>query len=422
MLTKIFGTFITKILTVGIGFLIVVLTTNELGIVGRGEISLMLLNISIIGIIQGVFNGSSLIFLTPKHNQFLLFIISTFSSILIGIGFSFLLWSLSLVEKNHLSFLILLTLFQGLLTTSQSLLIGRGEIAKFNYLEIFKTILLLVFLLVTFYILKIENVTMVYWGYFISYILPFLLSCFWIVNKLNNSTIKSRFNELMIESIKYGTQIQLNNISQMINYRFSFFILQKLKGKAELGVFSIAISLAESIWIFTISITTYQFSKLVNTSNKKEQIRITLLSLNLIFFGTIFLLGILLLLPQNLFDMLFGDGVKSIKFILIALALGILELSYFTIINHYFTGIGKNKINIYASLIGNALTIVGCYLLIPYFGAIGAGIVASISYFAMLLYLIYKFKQESQVHFKSLIPSLYSIKAYLQLTKSKQIN
>jgi O-antigen/teichoic acid export membrane protein len=217
----------------------------------------------------------------------------------------------------------------------------------------------------------------------------------------------------MTESIKYGTQIQINNISQMINYRFSFFILQKLKGKAELGIYSIAISLAESIWIFTISITTYQFSKLVNTNNKKEQIRITLLSLNLSFFGTIIMLGVLLLLPQNLFDLLFGNGVKSIKFILLALALGILELSYFTIINHYFTGIGKNKINIYASLIGNVITIIGCYLLIPYLGAVGAGIIASISYFAMLIYLMVKFKQESQVQYKSLIPSLGSIKAYL---------
>lgn len=413
MLTKIFGTFVTKILTVGIGFLIVVLTTNELGISGRGEISLMLLNITIIGIIQGVFNGSSLIFLTPKHNQFLLFIVSAFSSILIGLVFSILLWFISLVEEGHLPFLLLLTLFQGLLTTSQSMLVGRGEIAKFNYLEIFKTILLLGFLLVTFYGFKIENVKMVYWGYLISYLIPFLLSCFWIFKNIKNSTFQSKLSELMTESIKYGTQIQINNISQMINYRFSFFILQKLKGKAELGIYSIAIALAESIWIFTISITTYQFSKLVNTNNKKEQIRITLLSLNLSFFGTIIMLGVLLLLPQNLFDLLFGNGVKSIKFILLALALGILELSYFTIINHYFTGIGKNKINIYASLIGNVITIIGCYLLIPSLGAVGAGIIASISYFAMLIYLMVKFKQESQVQYKSLIPSLGSIKAYL---------
>lgn len=414
MIAKIFGTILSKVLTAGIGFLVVILTTKELGSAARGEIALMLLNISIIGLFQGIFNGSSLIYLTPRHSFSPLLLISNLYTILLGIGLTYLLWAVHLVEANQLNFLLFLSFFQGLLTTSQSLLLGKEKIVYYNYLEIFKTLTLISAILVSFYIYRTINLEVVFYAYLISYIVPFLIGFYWLIPFFKAKKQETNLRLIVVDSLKYGFQIQLNNISQMINYRFSFFLIEKLKGKAELGVFSVALSLSEAIWIICKSIATFQYSKLVNTTDRTEQKRITLLSLHLSFYATLPLIVLLLLLPDSFFNLLFGKDFDSLKIILLALSLGILELSYFTIINHYFTGIGKNKINVIGSIIGNTVTIIACSFLIPILGSFGAGLATSLTYLFMLIYLVLQFKKESQVSILELLPSLSSIRTVLK--------
>jgi len=413
MLLKVLGTIFSKIFTTGIGFVVVILTTNELGSAARGDIALMLLNISIIGLFQGVFNGSSLIYLTPRHSFTPLFFISNFYTILIGIVLTYILWAVQLVEIHQLDLLLLLILFQGLLTTSQSFMLGKEKIVIFNYLEIIKTLVLISCLLLFFYVYNKISLYAVFIAYLISYIVPFIMSFYWLFPFFKGKKGNAKPNTIMIESFKYGIQIQLTNFSQMINYRFSFFLIEKLKGKSELGVFSVALSLAEAIWIVCKSISTFQYSKLVNSNDKNEQKRITLISLHLSFFATLPLIFILLLLPNSFYSLVFGKEFHSLKIILYALSFGVLELSYFTIINHYFTGLGKNKINIIGSIIGNIATIIGCYILIPILGLLGAGIATTITYLIMMIYLLYKFKTESGALVREIIPSLKTIKKVL---------
>jgi O-antigen/teichoic acid export membrane protein len=284
----------------------------------------------------------------------------------------------------------------------------------YNYLEIFKTLTLISAILVSFYIYRTINLEVVFYAYLISYIVPFVIGFYWLIPFFKAKKQETNLRLIVVDSLKYGFQIQLNNISQMINYRFSFFLIEKLKGKAELGVFSVALSLSEAIWIICKSIATFQYSKLVNTTDRTEQKRITLLSLHLSFYATLPLIVLLLLLPDSFFNLLFGKDFDSLKIILLALSLGILELSYFTIINHYFTGIGKNKINVIGSIIGNTVTIFACSFLIPILGSFGAGLATSLTYLFMLIYLVLQFKKESQVSILELLPSLLSIRTVLK--------
>jgi O-antigen/teichoic acid export membrane protein len=98
--------------------------------------------------------------------------------------------------------------------------------------------------------------------------------------------------------------------------------------------------------------------------------------------------------------------------ILFSLSIAVLELSYFTIINHYFTGIGLNKLNIFGSVIGNVTTVISGILLVPVLGSVGAGIATSISYLIMLIYLVYQFKKQSNTKFRELVPSIGSLKIF----------
>lgn len=419
MLLKILSTVFSKVFTAGIGFIVVIITARALGAAVRGDIALLLLNISIIGLFQGIFNGSVLIYLTPKFSFFKLFFLTNLLSIGFAIGLPYLMVATNLLELSQVNTLILLTALQGLLTTSQSLLLGKEKIQQFNLLEIIKSSVLLVSIVYFFWSMNDVSLESVIYGYALSYIIPLVFSFFQILKYFKSEPIENKKEKSMLSSLlKYGFEIQINNISHMINYRFCFYIIEKWKGKDALGIFSIALSLCEVIWIIAKSISTFQYSKIVNTTDAESQRKLTIHSLQLSLLATIPPLVILIVLPSSLFAFIFGDEFGSIRKVLFSLSLGVIFLSVFTIINHYFSGIGKNKPNIIGSFIGNVVVVSLCLILIPTWGNIGAGIATSATYLVILAYIVYRFMRHTKTTFTELIPSPSSVKSLLRELKN----
>lgn len=418
MLLKILSTVFSKVFTAGIGFIVVIITARALGAAVRGDIALLLLNISIIGLFQGIFNGSVLIYLTPKFSFIKLFFLTNLLSLGFAIGLPYLMVAVNLLEANQVNTLIILTTLQGFLTTSQSLLLGKEKIQQFNLLEIIKSSVLLISIIYFFWSMNDISLESVIYGYALSYIIPLVFSFFQILKYFKSEPIENKEEKSMLSSLlKYGCEIQINNISHMINYRFCFYIIEKWKGKDALGIFSIALSLCEVVWIIAKSISTFQYSKIVNTTDPESQRILTIHSLQLSLLATIPPLVILLVLPDSLFAFIFGDEFGSIRTVLFSLSLGVIFLSIFTILNHYFSGIGKNKPNIIGSFIGNIVVISLCLLLIPTWGNIGAGIATSATYLVIFAYIVYRFMRHTKTTFTELIPSPSSVKLLLRELK-----
>jgi O-antigen/teichoic acid export membrane protein len=419
MLLKILSTVFSKVFTAGIGFIVVIITARALGAAVRGDIALLLLNISIIGLFQGIFNGSVLIYLTPKFSFIKLFFLTNLLSLIFAIGLPYLMVALKLLEVGQVNTLVVLTALQGLLTTSQSLLLGKEKIQQFNLLEIIKSSVLLISIIYFFWSMNDISLESVIYGYALSYIIPLVFSFFHILKYFKSEPIENKEEKSMLSSLlKYGFEIQINNISHMINYRFCFYIIEKWKGKDALGIFSIALSLCEVIWIIAKSISTFQYSKIVNTIDAESQRKLTIHSLQLSLLATIPPLAVLLVLPNSLFAFIFGEEFGSIRTVLFSLSLGVIFLSIFTIINHYFSGIGKNKPNIIGSFIGNIVVISSCLMLIPIWGNIGAGIATSVTYLVILAYIVYRFMRHTKTTFTELIPSRSSVKSLIRELKN----
>ncbi len=419
MLLKILSTVFSKVFTAGIGFIVVIITARALGAAVRGDIALLLLNISIIGLFQGIFNGSVLVYLTPKFSFIKLFFLTNLVSSGLAIGLPYLMAASHLLEASQVNTLIILTALQGLLTTSQSLLLGKEKIQQFNLLEIIKSSVLLMSIIYFFWRMNDISLVSVIYSYALSYIIPLVFSFFHILKYFKSEPIENKEEKSMLSSLlKYGFEIQINNISHMINYRFCFYIIEKWKGKDALGIFSIALSLCEVIWIIAKSISTFQYSKIVNTTDAESQRKLTIHSLQLSLLATIPPLAVLLVLPNSLFVFIFGEEFGSIRTVLFSLSLGVIFLSIFTIINHYFSGIGKNKPNIIGSFIGNIVVISSCLMLIPIWGNIGAGIATSVTYLVILAYIVYRFMRHTKTTFTELIPSRSSVKSLIRELKN----
>ena len=109
------------------------------------------------------------------------------------------------------------------------------------------------------------------------------------------------------------------------------------------------------------------------------------------------------LLPVGFFTWLFSDAFGQVKLIILLMSPGLLFASAQLIFANYFMGTGKPKYNLYASLVGLAVTIPITLLLIPRMGIQGAAISFSCTYFAIILYQWLVFKRLTNVKAKELL-------------------
>jgi len=185
----------------------------------------------------------------------------------------------------------------------------------------------------------------------------------------------------------FGSMSQLANLLQVLNRRFSFYFIKPMLGRAPLGIYNAGTQVSEGLKIIGQSISLVQFSVISNKVGEDEynkHLTLTLLKFTVII--TFLALIVLLVLPENFYTMIFGEGFGEIKTVIICLAPGILAMASSMIFSHYFSGTGRP--NMIASLIGFIATLIAIYPLVKYYGYIGAGLMTS---FAFIVGAIYQF-------------------------------
>lgn len=395
MFRKILETIFSKGFTAVCNFITLLVTAKYLGASGRGEMAVIVLGITIVGIFQNIFSGSVLTYLIPRFSIGKLLSTASLWNILIALILPLLLVFSGLFPEIYHNDLVLLSLLLGSISLIQSSLLGLEEISKQNLIEIFKAFTSTGFLFLYIVILKQHTTEAVITAFYCSYSITLILALsFLILSIFRREPAASENNgNVLTLFFKIGFQMQLNNISQMINYRFCYYLIEKKLGLAALGIFSVATSLIEIIWIICRSISAIHYSKSVNLKDTGQQIRLTQKLSKMSLILTLPSLIILLLLPDGLFSWVLGKDFGNFKPLFLSMSPGILFLAVFTIFNHHFSGVEKNMINVKASLLGNTLTILTGFLTIHSAGILSGGIATSIAYSGMFLYLFMTFNK-----------------------------
>ncbi len=204
--------------------------------------------------------------------------------------------------------------------------------------------------------------------------------------------------------LQFGYLVQLANLIQFFNYRLSFYLLKEFTEIKILGIYSTAILFTDTVLIFAKSVSVVQYTKIANTDNKNYSIKITIKNARLTILVTTILMLFIVILPSQIFSMMFGKEFSELKTIILLSAPAIILFSGSAIISHYFSGTGNYKINTYTAAIGFVFTVSLCYLFIPIYGMYGAILAMSVSYTANTFFLLYQFKKESDFNIAELIP------------------
>jgi O-antigen/teichoic acid export membrane protein len=404
MFAKIIQTIFSKGIISIINFLVVLITAKLLGAEGRGEISLMFLNITMILLVNDIFGGSSLVYIIPKKKPYALLLPAIAIGISTGVLFPFLFQLHFHFSNTDLVYFVVLTLLSNLSSISNVFLNGFEKIKQNNTASISQSIAIIGSLALQFFWLEKLSVQSYYRSLAFGYFTNLIISVYYLRNCFSKTAFS--WKKSFIEMARYGLVVQAGNFFQLLNYRFCYYVLDRANDTQSLknvGVFSTAASISEAVWIIMNGIAMVQYATLSNRDNKPLAINLTIKLSKISFLLSVVALVILNILPSSFFIFLFGDEFADIKTYCLLLAPGIAVCGLTGIYSHYFSATGNMKISATSALVGLAATLICSFSLIPLLGTVGAAYTCTASYIISSLYLFLKFKKESKQSFFNLL-------------------
>ena len=192
-----------------------------------------------------------------------------------------------------------------------------------------------------------------------------------------NSDVKSMF--------RYGILNQLATIVQMISFRGSYFILDKYVSINDVGIYSNAVSIAESVWLISRSFSLVFYARMINSRSESYHQRIYKRFSFITFWFQILALAVLISIPASFYIQLFGDEFIEVKSIIIYLIPATIFFGQALISGHYFSGTGRHHINLLSNGIGMVIIISVSMYFIPLYSVKGAALATSLGYLGLLI-------------------------------------
>ncbi len=392
MLNKIIHTVGSRALMALANLALLLITTRIMGAEVKGQISLFILNISVLAMVSGIFSGPSLVYLTPRQQGGSLLFLAYVWSVIVTLSMTAFLHMYGLSAGEPAIYFVVIGLSECLLAAHLMTLLGKENVKQHNFIQVLKPFLTVAILLSIIHFRGDRSVLAFLEAYGIATGLAFLVSLY-LVLKTQSSFQLDALRKTISESWHHGLWIQIGNLAQLLNYRASYYFLELLTQSdsmalVRIGIYSAAIQIAESLWLLARSVATVQYSRVSNIKDRAEALRI---SIRLIKFNySVTALGclVLALLPEIFYSSLLGEDFGSVRNLVLLLIPGIIALSVSNGISHFFAGVGDNRFNAQASVLGLISSIGVGYFAVFYFSVWGAAVAASITYVLQTCYQI----------------------------------
>ncbi len=390
MLKKIISTYQANLIIAALSFFTVWLTAKYLGTVGRGEISLFLLNLSVVQIVSSVIGRGALVYLYNRHSLSNILVLTLLWAVLSSIVVSVLLFLFNMLEINMLLNTVLLSFLSAIVFNNYGILLGANRFFAYNLIRVVQTAFTIVVFLLLFYLYKLPAFGHYIIAMYVSFSIAVFIS-FYAVFKKEKLFKPENLKTTLFDFFKFGGLNQLSNIIQLGNYRATMYMLSKYVGVSATGIFSLALTLTEAAWMFKDSIVTSHHSHVASQHNHLEAAKNNFKFMLLSGLGTLLIMVFALLIPLSIYIKIFGEDFKAVKQILFILSPGIVALAVGSVISHYFSGTGKLKYCTLTSFAGLIVVLVSGFILIPKYGVNGAAAANALSYSttAALLLVIY---------------------------------
>jgi O-antigen/teichoic acid export membrane protein len=180
------------------------------------------------------------------------------------------------------------------------------------------------------------------------------------------------------DQLRYGLRDHPGNLMQFLNYRLDQFFVSALVGVTALGVYSVAVSIAELLWLLPHAVGTVVFPRAA--LRRGDDDGTTLRAFRWTLFVTIVAgLGVAVF-GRGIVHMLFSARFDRAYAALLLLLPGAVVLGPAKILANDLAGQGHPELNSISAAVGMALTVTLDLVLIPHLGIRGAAVASSVSY------------------------------------------
>lgn len=177
--------------------------------------------------------------------------------------------------------------------------------------------------------------------------------------------------------IRFGILPMLTSILMEINYKADVAMLDWFRiSKADIGIYTLGVSLAQKIWMIPDAMKDILVSKLAKGKDQDEVAKVTRISLGVVLVFVIALIA----LGQPFVNILYGAEFSGAYQVLVILLLGIIGMVFYKMVYSYNV-INRHKVANLVMLGIAALANIGANaLMIPRFGITGAAVASTVSY------------------------------------------
>ena len=204
------------------------------------------------------------------------------------------------------------------------------------------------------------------------------------------------------QMLTYSIKVWVGDISQLANSRIDQFLIGAFLSSRDLGIYTVAISVAGFTGIFANAVQTIILPSITGKESLDEKFAETLSSFKKywifsIFFHAIFALSLPILIP-----FVFGNAYAESILICQILVIGSFFINAKTVLGGGILGIGFPEIMSFVEIIGMIICLTLSILLIRTNGLIGISIGISLSYFSQFVALTF-FMHNKGISYKKML-------------------
>ncbi|MDD2963624.1 MAG: polysaccharide biosynthesis C-terminal domain-containing protein [Bacteroidales bacterium] len=224
--------------------------------------------------------------------------------------------------------------------------------------------------------------------------------------------------DMLVKVSRLGVMYAFTFMLLQLNYKADVLLLQKLRPAAEVGFYSLGVSVSEQLWLIPFAMGMVLMSRTANEANRELSARRTALlvkgGLALSIVGSVVLwFAVPVLIP-----LVFGSDFVASVGVVQAIVPGIVVFVVFRLLESHLAGLGKPWLALWA-LVPSLVINLGLNLwLIPRYGALGAAWATNISYSAATLVYILIYIRHTKSSIRHLfIPSATDWQQVFEMVK-----
>jgi O-antigen/teichoic acid export membrane protein len=296
------------------------------------------------------------------------------------------------ITPSYLWLVVLTIPFSLLSLYLLSIFLGIEDVIKYNKMNLFRYGCHFSTLLVILLILQQGLLGAVF-----SHVLTTVVLTFLVIFSIRKIT-EIRFffrGDLFKNAAGYGLKAYLGNLAQFLNYRLDILLISAFLAPSAVGYYSIAVGMAETIWILPGAIATVLLPRVSSLRDTDANSLTPKIARHTYFIIFVFVL-LFFFFSKPLITMFFGSAFLPSQRPLLILLPGIIAVAGSKTLVADLAGRGKPQFAAYASFTSLALNIPLNLYLIPKWGISGAAFASSTAYIAANLVVITAFVKTSK--------------------------